>query len=444
MTHSIHYSDNLPVLRQMPDSSVDAIITDPPWKTDTDRKDYDDRDKWLEHVDKRYMRFSESYGISHPSILKVIDDARGEGVTMGSFLADMAMMMIEGWRVLKSTGSLALMIDQDTDHHVRRLGDSLFGPENFVNRIAWCYKGRRNAPRQFQRMHKTILIWRKSYSTIFNQQEGEYTESTKRTYKWAMKQGWHPGGVNTESPFVTVWDEAKVDEAIASGRLPVNVRRTYPKPPKMEDWWTDIPYTRGNSKEAVGYTDQKPEALYRRLMLALTNPEAIVLDPFLGSGTCIKAAHDLGRVGIGIDENPTAIDVSLKRLKKAGIEVSLNASLDDLESTGPAISLMSEGRIKDILDEAQKGVCAGCGRTCEYPYLEIDHLEPRALGGIDEIINRVLLCTPCNRQKQTRSLQKLWGVLKLARGRRAHKMHDWDAAKRAYNAARKVARRYRP
>jgi DNA modification methylase len=39
----------------------------------------------------------------------------------------------------------------------------------------------------------------------------------------------------------------------------------------------------------------------------------VVLDPFLGSGTTIKVAHDLGRDGIGIELNPDYCDMAEKR-----------------------------------------------------------------------------------------------------------------------------------
>lgn len=48
-------------------------------------------------------------------------------------------------------------------------------------------------------------------------------------------------------------------------------------------------------------------------------------------------------------------------------------------------------------------MCQGCLRTFDHPrYLEPDHLLPRSEGGTDELHNRVLLCSPCNRKKGNR------------------------------------------
>jgi site-specific DNA-methyltransferase (adenine-specific) len=44
-----------------------------------------------------------------------------------------------------------------------------------------------------------------------------------------------------------------------------------------------------------------PRELVRRIVLAGCPPGGTVLDPFVGAGTTIVVAEELGRVGIGID-----------------------------------------------------------------------------------------------------------------------------------------------
>jgi len=46
-----------------------------------------------------------------------------------------------------------------------------------------------------------------------------------------------------------------------------------------------------------------PDELPRRLIKMYTQPGDVVLDPFAGTGTSIKVARALGRVGIGIEKN---------------------------------------------------------------------------------------------------------------------------------------------
>lgn len=56
-----------------------------------------------------------------------------------------------------------------------------------------------------------------------------------------------------------------------------------------------------NDVQGVGHPLPKPLALYRRLVSHLTLPGHLVIDPFMGSGTTLRAAKDLGRHAIGIE-----------------------------------------------------------------------------------------------------------------------------------------------
>jgi site-specific DNA-methyltransferase (adenine-specific) len=60
----------------------------------------------------------------------------------------------------------------------------------------------------------------------------------------------------------------------------------------------------------------KPLELCEHLIsLSTFSDNAIVLDPFVGSGTTAIAAKKLGKRFIGIDSNPEYVDISLKRLE---------------------------------------------------------------------------------------------------------------------------------
>jgi DNA modification methylase len=59
-----------------------------------------------------------------------------------------------------------------------------------------------------------------------------------------------------------------------------------------------------------------PPELVRRCILAGCRPGGIVLDPFVGSGTVVKVARELGRDGIGLDINPAYLrDQAARRIK---------------------------------------------------------------------------------------------------------------------------------
>ena len=50
-----------------------------------------------------------------------------------------------------------------------------------------------------------------------------------------------------------------------------------------------------------GHTCPKPTAWARWLISRASHPSDLILDPFMGSGTTLRAAKDLGRRAIGID-----------------------------------------------------------------------------------------------------------------------------------------------
>ena len=83
------------------------------------------------------------------------------------------------------------------------------------------------------------------------------------------------------------------------------------------DW--SIPICTGGErlKSAGGaktHPTQKPEALLYRLLIAATNPDDIVLDPFFGSGTTGAAAKLLGRQFIGLERDPAYIQAARQRI----------------------------------------------------------------------------------------------------------------------------------
>ena len=77
--------------------------------------------------------------------------------------------------------------------------------------------------------------------------------------------------------------------------------------------FSHVHYCNRNRKQ---HPNQKPEALYERMILASSNIGQTVLDPFLGSGTLLRVCQQTGRNGIGIDINPEYIKMTQERLQE--------------------------------------------------------------------------------------------------------------------------------
>ncbi len=71
---------------------------------------------------------------------------------------------------------------------------------------------------------------------------------------------------------------------------------------------------RKSEKAHGGHPTQKPLALLERVIASTTQEDALVLDPFNGSGTTGVAAVGLGRRYVGIDLDPNYLTLTRKRL----------------------------------------------------------------------------------------------------------------------------------
>ena len=72
-------------------------------------------------------------------------------------------------------------------------------------------------------------------------------------------------------------------------------------------------FTKPSEKKFGKHPTQKPLELLERIVLASTEPGAIILDPFTGSSTTGLAAVKHGRKFIGIDKEEEYLDLSKKR-----------------------------------------------------------------------------------------------------------------------------------
>lgn len=94
-------------------------------------------------------------------------------------------------------------------------------------------------------------------------------------------------------------------------------RRRYLKDAKgtpVTDLWDDLNRVSPTSSERLDYPTQKPECLLERIMRTSSNPESLVFDCFMGSGTTQAVAMKLGRKFIGADINLGSIQTTTKRL----------------------------------------------------------------------------------------------------------------------------------
>ena len=215
------------LLKNIPSSSVDLIITSPPY-----------------NIGKKYEKKT----------------------TLQSYLKSQEPVIAELYRVLASTGSLCWQVGNYVDKGEVFPLDIYFY-EIFKgfdlklrNRIIWRFNHGLHCSKRFSGRYEVILWFTKSDEYIFNLDSVRVPSKYpgKRHFK-GPKKGQLSGNPLGKNPS-DIWDIVKQDW-------------------ENEVW--DIPNVKANHPEKTEHPCQFPVELVQRCVLALTQPEGVVLDPVL-------------------------------------------------------------------------------------------------------------------------------------------------------------------
>jgi len=390
----LYTNDNLYVLSGLNSGLVDLIYLDPPFNTkrtysapiDSKAAGASFKDMWTwKDVDEYYL---DSLADHFPALAKYIANVGAiHSKPMMAYLTYMSQRLVEMHRILKDTGSLYLHCDPTAGHYLKLLLDGVFGKNNFRNEIVWCYTGGTDAKKTWQKKHDILYFYTKTDRYLLNPCYVPFSESTIRRFNKTDADG----------------RKYKINQ-LKDGRI----TKTYMKEggKLAPDYW-NIPIVNITSKEGTGYPTQKPLALLKRIVLASSNENDIVMDPFCGCATTCVAAQQLNRRWIGIDIEHPVVNVLVQRLSgNAGFFQDFTATAQVPKRTDVQIVQPTEP-VKRRLYKEQKGTCKACGEDFKIYNLEIDHIIPKSKSGGDYYENYQLLCGNCNRNKGTRPMEYL-------------------------------------
>lgn len=279
----LHLGDNFTILRSLQDKSVDLVYLDPPYCSQRDYGEFDDR--WQSSLQPELVHIA----IEAPKVDKLLTIAElAHSGGMSVYLTFMAVRLLEMKRILKITGSIYLQCDDTAVHYLKFLMDLIFGKDNFGSHIVWKrHSSKSQSTRMFGRVADHLLLYSRSKEYTFNP---VYTELSDKYIRSKYRDDDGHG-------------KYRSDNLTAPGEL-------------VNNFWTDCSALNAQSKERVGYPTQKPIALLERIIKASSNEGDTVLDPFLGSGTTAVACKRLQRKFIGIDANSKAIEITEQRLQE--------------------------------------------------------------------------------------------------------------------------------
>ena len=442
-TNVIHCGDNLEIMRQMPDESVDLIYLDPPFFSG---RNYDviwEGVNGNDHSEVRSFKDTEWYRVQCPKCDREVTKAEKFCSACGASLENakvvskndiyayidwMVPRLREMHRMLKPTGSIYLHCDHHAVHYLKIEMDRIFDLENFKTQITWRRCGSKGNAKTFANNSDYVLYYVKDKNFTFNIQYGEYSEVTLKMFKYNDNDGRGfykqtdvsaPGGngykydlgYGEKMPKGGYrWKEETMIEKINDRRVIVKKDKVPAQKRYLsesngvpyDNIWTDIE----NVKNPI-YPTEKPAELLERIILSSSNEGDIVFDPFSGCSTTLVAAKKLHRLWIGIDVSPTACTVIATRLHIPEWKI------EGMPMTTPELAKMEP-------NEFQQWVCTRMSAENTSPDSE---KSSGADGGIDGIVKSDLDTTIENAEKWVGALiqvkrQKGVGpdpVVKLAR-----------------------------
>ena len=200
-------------------------------------------------------------------------------------------------RLLKPTASIYMCCDWQSSNAIYQVFAKYF---QVRNRITWEREKGRGAKRNWKNAAEDIWFGTLSDKYTFNVEAVKLQRRVRAPYR-----------DNAGKP--KDWQETQQG----------NFRATYPS-----NLSTDISIPFWSMTENTDHPTQKPEKLIAKMVLASSNPEDVVLDPFLGSGTTSVVAKKLGRHYVGIEQEELYACWAQKRLALAEQDGSIQGYTD--------------------------------------------------------------------------------------------------------------------
>lgn len=171
----------------------------------------------------------------------------------------------------------------------------LFKKQGFIlrNRIIWHFEHGLHASERFSGRYETIMWYSKSSSYTFNLDPVRIKQKYPgKTYYKGVKKGQISGNPKGKNPS-DLWKFLKTEW-------------------QNEIW--NVPNVKANHKEKTIHPCQYPVELVERCVLALTNENDWVLDPYAGVGSTIIASLKNNRNSIGIEKYTKYVKIGKARI----------------------------------------------------------------------------------------------------------------------------------
>lgn len=254
-------SDCVKTMAKMPEGIVNTIVTSPPYNLDKSYGIYDDK-----------RDFSEWETL----IDNVAKEAKRVLTPDGSFLLNVSPVPShDKSKEIIPLDAIAYYIFKRNGYYLR-------------NSIVWHFNNMQNCTNRLSGRWEAILWFVKDINN----------------YKFNLD--------DIRIPYITKNDKRLVG---GTGRNPTDTWNY--DIPESDFWFFDR--VNNMTKNKLGISEHPcvyPIPMIERIIKMTTDKGDIVLDPFLGSGTTLVAAENLGRIGLGIELDEKFKDMIIKRVSQ--------------------------------------------------------------------------------------------------------------------------------
>lgn len=256
----LYHGDVMDFLATIPDKTVKLVITSPPYNIG---KEYETR------------------------------------VSINRYLAHQEIVIRELHRVLHPQGSICWQVGNYVENSEIFPLDIFFYPifkslgMKLRNRIVWHFGHGLHAKKRFSGRYETLLWFTKGDVYTFNLDDVRVPSKYpgKRHYK-GPKKGQLSGNPKGKNPS-DIWRLMKTE---------------------WETGLWDIPNVKSNHPEKTRHPAQFPIELAERCVLAMTNEDDWVLDPFAGVGSSLIAAIKRNRRALGSEKEEQYVAIAQQRI----------------------------------------------------------------------------------------------------------------------------------
>ncbi len=258
----LHHGDSKAFLETIPNGKVDLVVTSPPYNVG---KEYEHKASITEYLNRQEPVIDQ--------LIRVLSDKGSVCWQVGNYVENSEVFPLDilYYGIFKGKGL------------------------KLRNRIVWHFGHGLHASRRFSGRYETLLWFTKSNQYTFN------LDSVRIPAKYPGKRNYK--GPNRGEP-----------SGNPLGKNPSDVWELMAQ--EWEEGMWDIPNVKANHPEKTIHPCQFPIELVERCVLALTNENDTVLDPYCGVGSALIAGLAHNRKVIGVDKEQRYIEIARQRIEE--------------------------------------------------------------------------------------------------------------------------------